>query len=421
MLDVEERFVIKDLYRKGVSISDIARQTGHDRKTVRKIIATPLVAARPPRAPRVRKLDTFVPYLEQRVRDGVHNANKLLTELRQQGYQGGKTQLKDWLQSRRPSRTPPPTVRFETAPGEQAQADFAHFGTIQHQGRERRLYAFLMTLGFSRMLFVCFSVSCDWVAFLRGHLAAFQFFGGVPRTVLHDNLKSAVLERRSGQVHFHPRYLDFADYYGFSPRACQPYRAQTKGKVERSVQYVRGNFWPGLHFTSLDDLNAQARTWLDTVANVRVHATTGVTPLSRLGEEGLSSIAHRPSYEITPLLLRQASRDGWVRYAGNAYAIPLTYAGQPMLVKLTERDEVVITTPQGTPVASHARATAQGVEVGQPSHPPGTRTLPAATGVPPLPAPAASPPEAASPAPPSSAPQVEVRALAEYDVLLEEV
>jgi len=405
MLDVENRFMIKDLYRKGVSISDIARRTGRDRKTVRKIASSPLLLEPAPRLPRARKLDAFVPFLEQRLADGVYNANKLLAELQQRGYTGGKTQLKDWLQPRRPKHTLEPTVRFETAPGEQAQADFAHFGTIHHQGREQRLYAFLMTLGFSRMLFVTFSVRCDWVAFLRGHLAAFQYFGGVPRTVLHDNLKSAVLERRDNVVQFHPRYLDFADYYGFTPRACQPYRAQTKGKVERSVQYLRGNFWPGLRFDGLDDLNSQARTWLDTTANVRVHATTGVTPLSRLAEEGLMPLSNQPAYDVTPVLLRQASRDGWVRYAGSAYAVPLEYAAQPLLLKLTAQDEVVITTPQGSLVVRYTLANAQGLQVGQP-----TRLAPTPTRLPP----ALASQEAAPPA-------VEVRSLHDYDLLLEDV
>lgn len=405
MLDVENRFMIKDLYRKGVSISDIARRTGCDRKTVRKIANSPLLLERAPRSVRAHKLDPFVPFLEQRLADGVYNATKLLAELQQRGYTGGKTQLKDWLQPRRPKHAPEPTVRFETAPGEQAQADFAHFGTIHHQGREQRLYAFLMTLGFSRMLFITFSVRCDWVAFLRGHLAAFQYFGGVPRTVLHDNLKSAVLERRDGAVQFHPRYLDFADYYGFTPRACQPYRAQTKGKVERSVQYLRGNFWPGLRFDGLDDLNDQARTWLDTTANVRVHATTGVTPLSRLADEGLMPLSNQPAYDVTPVLLRQASRDGWVRYAGNGYAVPLEYAAQALLLKLTEQEEVVVTTPQGMVVARYPLATAHGVQIGHP-----TRRAPAP----------AQPPSPIAPQE-ATAPVVEVRSLLDYDLLLEDV
>ena len=401
MLAVEDRFMIKDLYRKGVSISEIARRTGHDRKTVRKIATGPVVPTRAPAPPRVHKLDPFIPYLERRVAEGVVNANKLLAELREQGYPGGKTRLKDWLHTRRPRPSVNPVICFETAPGEQAQVDFAHFGTIHHRGREHRLSACLMTLGWSRMLFVCFVTSCDWVAFLRGHLAAFQAFGGVPRTIVHDNLKSAVLHRRGGRVHFHPRYLDFADYYGFTPRPCQPYRARTKGKVERAVQYLRGNFWPGIQYDGLDHLNQQVQHWLATVANVRMHATTGVTPISRLVDEGLQPLGTRPPYDITPILLRQVSRDGWVRYAGTAYAIPLTYAGQAVLLKLTDQDEVVITTPQGGAIARYIQARRTGGRVGWPTE--GLRSPD-------------RPPQAVTTTPP----QVEQRSLQDYETILEE-
>ena len=164
------------------------------------------------------------------------------------------------------------TVRFETLPGQQAQVDCGYFGFIEHAGQRRRLYAFVMTLGWSRMLYVEFTVSTDAAWWLRGHLHAFHYFGGVPAEVLHDNLKTAVSARQDGQVHWHPRYLDFAGYYGFTPRACQPYRAQTKGKVESAVRYLRYNFWPGLRFTDLADLNRQVRDWLDLTANVRLPA-----------------------------------------------------------------------------------------------------------------------------------------------------
>lgn len=406
MLDVEEHFVIKDLYRSGVSISEIARRTGHDRKTVRKLATTPLAAHHRRRSPtRPGKLDPFVAYLERRLQAGVTNAAKLFREIQAQGYTGKYTRVKDWLHTRRPRQSPLAVTRFETAPGEQAQVDFASFGTIEHLGRQHRLSAFLMTLGWSRMLFVRFFVSCDWVAFLRGHLEAFSYFGGVPRTVLHDNLKSAVLERRSGQVHFHPRYLDFADYYGFTPKACRPYRAQTKGKVERSVQYLRGNFWQGVSFRDLDDLNAQVSVWLDTVANVRVHATTRVTPRSRLEAEGLLSISSQPSYAVTPVVVRQASRDGWVRYSGNAYAVPLHAAATSVLVHLGTTNDLTITTATGTALAHYPLASGNGKTVGQPT----SLTVEPLTH-------SSALPVAALPAP-----LVERRELREYDVLVEGV
>ena len=134
-------------------------------------------------------------------------------------------------------------------------------------------------------MYLEFTISMKVTWWLRCHVHAFHYLGGVAREVLHDNLKTAVLSRpRPGVIRWNQRYLDFADYYGFKPRACQPYRAQTKGKVESGVAYVRKNFWVGLDYVDLDDLNCQAVGWLDTIANVRIHGTTGEVPFERLPE-----------------------------------------------------------------------------------------------------------------------------------------
>jgi len=258
MLKVEERVMIRDQYRRGVTISDLARETGHDRKTIRSVVRGPTVPPRK-RKPRAKKLDPFVPYLEMRIQEGVLNCNKLLEEIRKRGYRGGKSLLKTFVQPHREARRQEATVRFETEPGEQAQVDWGHFGYIEHRGRRRKLYAFLMALGWSRASYLEFTVSVNAAWWLRCHVHAFRYFGGVPRVVLHDNLKTSVLDREAdGRIIWNERYLDFADYYGFTPRACRPYRAQTKGKVESGVRYVRGNFWPGLKFVDLADLNRQA-------------------------------------------------------------------------------------------------------------------------------------------------------------------
>lgn len=226
--------MVKDLYNQGVSIREIARQTGYDRKTVRAIIAGPLQVARSVRRAKVRKLDPYRRYLEQGIEAGVLNAQKLYQELVAQGYTGKDRQVRQFVQPFRQARQRQTTVRFETAPGEQAQGDWGSFGTLVHQGRQRRLYAFLMTLGWSRTRYLEFTVSAALAWWLRCHLQAFHYFGGVPKTMLHDNLKTAVLAHGAdGVVHWQPRYLEFAHDYGFTPRACQPYRAQTKGKVER--------------------------------------------------------------------------------------------------------------------------------------------------------------------------------------------
>lgn len=411
MLKVEERVMIKDQYRRGVTISHIARQTGHDRKTIRAIVKGPTVSLQK-RKGRAKKLDPFVPYLEKRIQEGVLNCNKLLEEIRKRGYQGGKSLLKTFVQPYRQARQPAATVRFETEPGEQAQVDWAHFGYIEHRGRRRKLYAFVMTLGWSRALYLEFTVSTEAIWWLRCHLHAFHYFGGVPRVVLHDNLKTAVLGRQAdGRIVWNVRYLDFADYYGFTPRACRPYRAQTKGKVESGVRYVRGNFWPGLKFIDLADLNRQAWDWLDGTANLRVHGTTGEVPFERLPLEGLQPLDGKPDYDTCLLAFRRSSRDCLVSYDGNYYSVPAHYARKTVQVKETEDGQLIISDVQDGEIARHRLAEGRNRRVAVSTHYPhlrcgsqpirwrGAIQLPAPPSDPFLPA----------------APEVETRPLAWYD------
>ena len=355
MVRVEERFMIQELFRNGMSISEISRRTGRDRKTVRSVINGPLMPAVKARPPRVRKIDPFVAYLEKRIEQGVLNAEKLYQEIRARGYSGKVRMVRQFVQPRRTPKQPTATVRFETEPGQQAQVDWGSFGTIDYFGRQRRLYAFVMTLGWSRAMYIEFTVAMDETWWLRCHLHAFHYFGGVPQEILHDNLKTAVLERTAdGIVHWHPRYLDFARYYGFSPRACQPYRAQTKGKVESGVKYVRGNFWPGLFFDDLVDLNRQGRGWLDNVANIRVHGTTGDVPFVRLTQEALQPLAGRPDYDTSLVCYRRSTKDCLVSYEGNHYSVPASHARQRLLLKETERGELGIYALDGLELARHS-------------------------------------------------------------------
>jgi len=354
VLSVEERFMIRAMQNRGMSVSEIARQTGHDRKTVRKVLNGPLVPEAQERQPRKRKIDPFVPYLVGRIERGVLNAHKLYHEIKEMGYEGGETQVRAFVQGHRPQRESVATVRYETEPGEQAQVDWAHFGHILHQGRKRRLYAFLMTLGWSRAMYLEFTVSTKMTWWLRCHVHAFHYLGGVAREILHDNVKTAVVNRpRDGVIRWHQRYLDFADYYGFTPRACQPYRAQTKGKVESGVSYVRRNFWLGLDYVDLDDLNRQAIGWLDTIANARIHGTTGEVPFERLPDEGLTPIYDKPDYDTSHVVYRRCSRDCMVSYQGNLYSLPAAYAGQTAMVKATEGGELLILDREGEIVAWH--------------------------------------------------------------------
>jgi transposase len=415
LLNVEARFVIGELYRRGWSISDIAARTGHDRKTVRRVLAQPLVAEPKVRRRRTHKLDPFIDYLSGRIEEGVLNARKLYGEIRPKGYLGKESQVRAFVHLYRQARVPKATVRFETGPGEQAQVDWGSFGYIEHHGHRRHLYAFVMTLAWSRAMYVEFTTSCDCAHFLRCHLHAFHYFGGVTREVLHDNLKDAVLSRdESGNVHWNPRYLDFAHYYGFTPHACQPYRAQTKGKVENGVKYVRGNLWLGLHFTDLADLNCQTRTWLDSVANVRLHATTNAVPFSRLPDEGLAIIAGKPDYDTDLIGFARVSKDCLVSFAGNCYSVPAPYHGRRLELRASESGVLTILDEGDQAIATHPLCQGYHQRIIDPAH---YQSL--------LPKPRRHPPQVAfQVAPPerqvalTDAPQVEVRDLHLYDQVL---
>jgi hypothetical protein len=215
-----------------------------------------------------------------------------------------------------------------------------------------------MTLGWSRAMYLEFTVSTKIAWWLRCHVHAFHYLGGVAEVILHDNLKTAVVDRPGpGVIRWNERYLDFADYYGFRPRACQPYRAQTKGKVESGVSYVRGNFWLGLEFVDLADLNRQALGWLNTIANARVHGTTGEVPFERLPEEGLVPIYNKPDYDTSHIVHRRCSRDCLISYEGNFYSVPSAYAGERVMVKATEGGELLVLNENGEVVAGHSVAT----------------------------------------------------------------
>ena len=251
MLALEERFMIRDLYRKGVSISEIARRTGRDRKTISQTVQAPdILPPHKSRQPKARKIDPYVSYLEQRMAEGVSNARKLYGEILAQGYPGKESQVREFVHDRRPDRSPEACVRFETAPGEQGQVDWGHFGFITHHGRTCRLYAFVMTLGWSRASYLRFTVSLESTWFIRCHLHAFAYLGGVPKRLLYDNLKSVVVWRDAEEVvHWNPRFLDFADVAGFSLQARPPVSATDQGEGRERGEICARKFLAGLTFS----------------------------------------------------------------------------------------------------------------------------------------------------------------------------
>lgn len=296
MMTLETRVEISVLHRQGMSIRAIARQLSCSRETVRRYIRSPLPVADmryKPRAPRPCKLDPFKPYILERVaaaRPHWIPASVLLREIRQRGYDGGYSMLTAFLHPMKQPVTEEVT-RFETEPGFQMQVDF----TIIRLGHNP-LLAFVATLGWSRATFVKFYSNQDSAAWCDGIESALRFFGGTPHQLLFDNAKAIIIERDvygPGKHRWNPQLMHLAEKYAFTPKVCRPYRAKTKGKVERFNHYLKNSFIVPLTATfrqaglvlDVPAANARIGEWLVTVANTRVHGTTGVPPEQRMPRE----------------------------------------------------------------------------------------------------------------------------------------
>jgi len=324
-----------DMRRDGVSIRDMARRTGCSRNTIRKWLRQEQPAAdlRPKR--RASRLDAHKDYVVGRMAEGITNAVRILRELRGRGYTGGVTILRDFMHPLRKAYPSKATLRYETLPGEQAQVDFGTFSYMDG-GVKRKVHAFCMVLSYSRLLYVEFVEKQDLATLVMCHQRAFEALGGVPHRLLYDNMRTCVLKREdSGQVIWNPRFLDFARLCGVTPTACWPYRAKTKGKVESTIKYLRGSFWP-VTFTDLEDLNRQVEAWLSSVANVRIHGTTGERPIDRAKAEQLSPAASRVVLSRLLEEERRVSQDGFVSYLGARYGVPWQFAGR--VVSLRPRE-----------------------------------------------------------------------------------
>jgi len=329
---------IRELHRQGLCISEIAAITDHDRKTIRKYLRKPW---REPKAAKRRrrpsKLDAHKAYIEQRLNDGVWNAQVLLGELWQRGYTGRYTILKDYLAPKRRAAREAAVRRFETPPGQQGQVDWGCAGVRElPDGGQERLSAFVLTLGHSRAMFADIVTDEQLPTLLRLHEAAFAELGGVPQEILYDNMRTVILgydER--GEPKWHPVFRDFARYWGFAPRACKPYRPQTKGKVESGIKYVKRNFLCGREASSVEDLRGQLRSWTSEVANARVHGTTHrvVRDAWEQEREHLQPLGGRGPYPYAPEVSRRVARDAYISYGSNRYSVPWQYVGREVQVR----------------------------------------------------------------------------------------
>jgi transposase len=302
----KEVFVEVQLLKKhGYSLRAIAREVGCAVNTVRRQLRIGEQGARvsrPERLQRTRrasKLSAFESYLRDR-QAAAHPlwipATVLFREIVQRGYVGGQSQLRAFMRTLKPKPVVEALVRFETAPGEQMQVDWVEFRAGGGRTGTRPLYAFCATLGYSRASFVEFVSDMKVDTLIECHQHAFDSFGGVAKKVLYDNMKTVVLERDhygDGQHRFHAGFLDYAHHSGFVIKLCRPYRAKTKGKVERFNGYLRRSFYVPLisrlrqegALLDVRTANLEVATWLAEIANARIHGTTGVAPSVLLNEE----------------------------------------------------------------------------------------------------------------------------------------
>ena len=322
--------MIQELKRQGLGVSAIARQTGLDRKTVRKYLAKGLeMPVYSPRKVVANAAEGHRDYLVARLvaYPGL-SVRRLHREIRERGYDGAYSSLTEYLREIRPPATKAFERRFETAAGAQAQVDFAEFQTVftSEPGVVRKVWLFGMVLGHSRWLWGRFCPNQGMETVLRCHIAAFEAAGGCCAEILYDRMKTAVIgEDAAGVVTYNAALVALLAHYGSAPKACQPYRAKTKGKVERPFRYIRQDFFLGRSFRDLDDLNAQFDAWRGDIANARQHATTGRIVAEHFAEER-PHLRPLPDmrYDAALTVERRISREGMVAVAGNQYSVPDT-------------------------------------------------------------------------------------------------
>jgi transposase len=351
---------------EGWKIESVARRFHVHHSVVRRAISD---APLPEHKPAARSsLDTFKPFLLERLTAYPEmTAIRLFEEIQKRGYAHGVAQLRRWLLGVRTPRSKKAYLRIELEPGEQAQVDWGSFGQMRCGATLRPLSVFAMVLSWSRALFLDFSLDQKTETFLLMHCRALEFFGGVPRKVLYDNLKSAVLHHIGSTVQFNPRLLALASHYLFEPAAAPVRYPEAKGRVEGAIKYIRHSFFYGRSFRSLDDVRAQAAAWRDQVANDRVHATTRERPRERLLLEAprLRALPAR-RFDSDAIVAAIVSKEARVRFDANSYSVPPAHVGKSVMIRASDCAVRVIA--DSVEIARHDRCFDRRRAIEDPAH-----------------------------------------------------
>jgi len=335
MIGKEDFAVIQILHQCGVYQKDIAAELNVHPKTVRRALQRQGAPEREG-VKRGSKLDLHKGKVDQLLSEEVWNARVILREIQADGYEGGYSILLEYIQPKRVLRPGRATVRFETEPGQQLQSDWGEV-VVEVAGVRRKVHFIVNELGYSRRFHFWCTESEDAEHTYEGIIRSFEYFGGLTTEVLVDNQKSAVLQAsNTGSPRFNERFVDLAGHYGFTPRACKPYRARTKGKDERMVGYVKNNFFVRYRsFASWVHLNQLAELWLQEEADLRRQGTVKEVVAERFQREA-SHLKPLPQvrYDTSYFEYRQAAWDGYIEVRGNRYSIPAAMAGQRVAVRI---------------------------------------------------------------------------------------
>ena len=351
----------------GLTAQQIARELAMDVRTVKKWLDQTRFRPRKS-SPRASKLDPFKGDIVRMLQAHPYTAIQVLQRLHEQGFEGGYSIVKDYVRKVRPPKTRA-FLTLSFAPGECAQVDWGSYGSVNVGSTRRRLSFFVMVLCYSRLMYVEFSVSQTMEYFLGCHLNAFEFFGRVPQRIMVDNLKSAVLKRIVGTAPvFNPKYLDFANHYGFTIAACNVGKGNEKGRVENGVGYVKKNLLAGLDISDFTAIHPAARHWLDTVANVRIHGETRQQPIVRFeNERAYLNVLPHHRFDIATVSQVRASSQFRVALDANRYSVPAEYAGRQLTLK-TYPDRICLYHDNKL-IARHARSYDRHQDIEDPDHP----------------------------------------------------
>jgi len=345
----------------------IAKQLGVHHYTVSRVIRQAGCPA-PVKVSKPSIIDPYKKYIHELLeRHPRLTAQRIYQMLTERGYSGGPSHLRHYIAQVRPKRNAEAFLKLKVIPGEQAQVDWGHFGHITIGKARRPLMAFVMVLSYSRQLFVKFYLNHRMGNFLRGHRAAFNTFGGVPRVILYDNLKSAVLERYGDAIRFHPTILDLAAHYHFEPKPVAVARGNEKGRVERSIRYIRDNFFSARSYSDVNDLNKQAQTWCQETANRRKCPGSDLTIEQAYEQErGLLLALPDTPFQDEDVETVKASKSPYVRFDLNEYSIPHMHVRKALIVRADGHKVRVF---DGTvQIARHQRSYDKGATIEDPEH-----------------------------------------------------